>query len=79
MELFKNAGNFENYPAEQRVGWNVYRKALEKGALLRPLSDVIYFLTPLNIPIDTLRELGDIAYESIKEVTRKQDGVKVRK
>lgn len=79
VELFKNAGNFENYPAEQRVGWNVYRKALEKGALLRPLSDVIYFLTPLNIPIDTLRELGDIAYESIKEVTRKQDGVKVRK
>ncbi len=69
VELFKNAEKFGKYPAEQRVGWNIYRKALEKGALLRPLGDVIYFFAPINIPIDTLCELGNIAYESIKEIT----------
>ena len=69
VELFKNTENFEKFPADKRVGWNVYRKALEKGALLRPLGDVIYFLAPLNIPIKTLRELGNIAYDSIKETT----------
>jgi len=79
IELFKNTKNFEKYPADQRVGWNVYRNALKKGALLRPIGDVIYFLTPLNIPIDTLRELGNIAYESIKEITQECESVKVQK
>lgn len=37
-----------------RTGWQVYRAAVERGALLRPLSDTSYLFPPLN---STAREL----------------------
>ena len=69
VELFQDVEKLERYPANKRICQEIYKKALENGAVLRPIGGIIYFLTSLNIPIDTLRELGDIAYKSIKEVT----------
>lgn len=57
------------YPAQQRRGLQVYRKALASGALLRPLGNVIYFMPPLSITEEELQRLLNIAYEAIAEVT----------
>jgi adenosylmethionine-8-amino-7-oxononanoate aminotransferase len=57
------------YPWQQRRGLEVYRQALARGALLRPLGNVIYFMPPLTISEDELQTLLDIAYEAIVAVT----------
>jgi adenosylmethionine-8-amino-7-oxononanoate aminotransferase len=69
VELVRECTPFTRYDPAQRVGWQVYREALGRGAFLRPLGDVIYFMPALTIPLDVLKELGEIAYESIKTVT----------
>jgi adenosylmethionine-8-amino-7-oxononanoate aminotransferase len=68
VELVADAASKMSFPVAQRVGWQVYRAALRRGAILRPLGDVIYFFPPLTTPIDVLAELGAIARESIVEV-----------
>jgi adenosylmethionine-8-amino-7-oxononanoate aminotransferase len=58
----------EPFPKELRVGYECYRKAVELGALLRPLGDSIYFLPPLNTPDDILDELAEIAATALNAV-----------
>jgi len=55
------------FPWQERKGYAIYRRALEKGALLRPLGNVIYFMPALNIPLDTLDQLLDIAWQAMVE------------
>jgi adenosylmethionine-8-amino-7-oxononanoate aminotransferase len=56
------------YPAGQRTGYKCYRKAVELGALLRPLGDTVYFFPPLNIQDNVLDRLADIAERAILSV-----------
>lgn len=51
-----------------RAGYQVFKKAVELGALLRPLGDTIYWLPPLNIEDHTLLELQKITELAIKQV-----------
>ena len=53
---------------QERRGWAVFRKALAKGALLRPLGNVVYFMPPLTISSQELERLLEIAFDSIVEV-----------
>lgn len=48
------------------IAKKVYREALKKGAVLRPLGDVIYFMPPYVITEEEIEILTDIALESIK-------------
>lgn len=64
----KKEGNIP-YPWQERRGLEVYKKALDRGALLRPLGNVVYFMPPLTITEDELQELLDIAFAAIREVT----------
>jgi adenosylmethionine-8-amino-7-oxononanoate aminotransferase len=57
------------YPWQERRGLEVYKKALNKGALLRPLGNVVYFMPPLTTNEDELQQLLDIAFTAISEVT----------
>jgi len=50
---------------KQRLGYAVYRKAVELGALLRPLGNTIYWAPPLNCDRSILRDLHDITLEAI--------------
>jgi len=52
----------------QPLGWEVYQEALERGAYLRPLGNVIYAAPPLNIPSADLQELLDILEKSVRVV-----------
>ena len=46
----------------------IYKKALEKGVLLRPLGDVIYFNPPLIIEEDDMDFVTDVALECTKSI-----------
>lgn len=48
-----------------RTGWNVYEQALARGAYLRPLGNVTYFVPALTITAPELERLLHIAEESI--------------
>ena len=46
-------------------GWRVFREALARGAYLRPLGNVTYFVPALTIREDELRRLCEIASEAM--------------
>jgi adenosylmethionine-8-amino-7-oxononanoate aminotransferase len=64
----ENAGKSPD-PGQERRGLEVYRRALRKGALLRPLGNVIYLMPPLTISEAELERLLDVAFEAIAETT----------
>jgi adenosylmethionine-8-amino-7-oxononanoate aminotransferase len=47
------------------AGWRVYREALQRGAYLRPLGNVVYVTPPINIADDELERLLAIAAEAV--------------
>jgi adenosylmethionine-8-amino-7-oxononanoate aminotransferase len=68
VEFVQDPETKQAFPVAERVGWQIYRAALARGALLRPLGDVLYFLAPLTIEADVLDELGDIAVAASRDV-----------
>jgi len=68
VELVKDRKTKEPFDWRERIGFQIYRKAFEKGALLRNLGDVIYFMPPYVITQAQIDELVDIAFDSVVEV-----------
>jgi len=59
----------EDFPLEARMGHQVTRAARRRGALVRPLGDVVVLMTPLSITADELRRLVTITAGAIAEAT----------
>lgn len=55
-------------PDSKRYGFEVFKKATELGALLRPLQNTIYWFLPLNIEFAVIQELKKITERAIKAV-----------
>lgn len=70
IEMIANKSTREAYDWRERKGMIVYQHALKRGALLRPLGNVVYFMPPYVITPDQIRELGSIATEGIELATR---------
>jgi adenosylmethionine-8-amino-7-oxononanoate aminotransferase len=51
-----------------RTGFEVCRRASDKGVILRPLGDVVVLMPPLAIADEQLEELVSVAERSIHEV-----------
>ena len=68
IELVKEKETKEPLDYTKRTGYQIYKKALEKGVLLRPLGDVIYFNPPLIIEEKDMDFVTDIALECTKEI-----------
>ena len=68
IELVKNKDTKEPLDSAKRTGYQIYKKALKKGVILRPLGDVIYFNPPLIIEKEDMDFVTDIALECTKEV-----------
>ena len=54
IELVKDRGTKEAFDSKQRTGYQIYKAALDRGLLLRPLGDVLYFNPALTIDKETL-------------------------
>lgn len=70
IEMVQDKAKREHFPWQQRRGRRVFRHAMDRGALLRPMGDVVYFMPPYVITPDEIRWLADIAWESIEHATR---------
>jgi adenosylmethionine-8-amino-7-oxononanoate aminotransferase len=57
------------YPLEQRMGHRVTLEARRRGAIIRPLGDVVVLMPPLAIGEDDLRRLVAITLEAIDLAT----------
>ena len=68
FELVKDKDTKEAFDSKKRLGYQIYKNALQKGLLLRPLGDVLYFNPPLNIDKQTLDKAISICHTSINEV-----------
>ncbi len=68
IELVKDKQNKEPFDGKRRTGYQIYKKALQKGVILRPLGDVIYFNPPLIIDCKAMDFVTDVALECLKEV-----------
>jgi adenosylmethionine---8-amino-7-oxononanoate aminotransferase len=54
--------------ARRRTGWHVYREAVRRGALLRPLGDTMYLFPPLTTAESELDEMAAILGQSLDAV-----------
>jgi adenosylmethionine-8-amino-7-oxononanoate aminotransferase len=55
------------FPLDARIGHQVALAARRRGAIIRPLGDVVVLMPPLSIAEATLRDLVQIAAEAIAE------------
>jgi adenosylmethionine---8-amino-7-oxononanoate aminotransferase len=61
--------DLEGYPLEARIGQRVTLEARRRGAIVRPLGDVIVLMPPLSISEAELERLVVIVWEAIVEAT----------
>jgi adenosylmethionine---8-amino-7-oxononanoate aminotransferase len=69
IELVKDHNSRASYDYRERRGLRVYRHALERGALLRPIGNVVYFMPPYVITPEEIDLLADIARSGIDAAT----------
>jgi adenosylmethionine-8-amino-7-oxononanoate aminotransferase len=59
----------EDFPVDARMGHRVTLAARRRGAIVRPLGDVVVLMPPLSIAEAQLRRLVEITGEAIAEAT----------
>lgn len=59
------AVELQEYPLDFRVNLKIFTHALNKGVILRPLSNVVYFMPPYVITLSQIETMMDAAYEAI--------------
>ncbi|AVO52696.1 adenosylmethionine--8-amino-7-oxononanoate transaminase [Ectopseudomonas mendocina] len=77
IEMVQDKSSKAAYPWQERRGLRVYQHALERGALLRPLGSVVYFLPPYVITPEEIDFLAEVASEGIDIATRSSVSVAV--
>jgi len=69
FELTQNGDRHRPFDPALRIGLRAYRAALERGVVLRPLGDTLYWMPPYCIDDDQSRLLASVTRESIIEAT----------
>ena len=70
VELVEKRETKFAFDPKLRIGYQIYKKALSKGVLLRPLGDVLYFNPPLTITRKEMDSVVDISAECIRDIVR---------
>ncbi len=68
MELVTDKEKKTPFDSSLRIGYEIYKKALTHGLLLRPLGNVLYFNPPLNIETGDLDKAVAICKQSMDEI-----------
>src|SRR5690606_36142870 len=69
FELARGGDKRTPFDPALRVGLRAYRAALERGVLLRPLGDVLYWMPPYCVDDGQLELLADATRAAIAEAT----------
>ena len=68
IELVEDRQSKKPFDSNLRTGYQIYKKALMEGVILRPLGDVIYFNPPLIINKNDMDYVTDIARKCLYEI-----------
>jgi adenosylmethionine-8-amino-7-oxononanoate aminotransferase len=68
IELVADRQTRQPFPPEKRVPFRIAQKALDKGVIIRPLGNVLYFVPAFIITGEQIAEMVEVTKESIKEV-----------
>ena len=66
IELVRDKARRTPFPWQERRGLRIYRHALERGVLLRPLGTTIYFMPPYIIEPEEIQLLARVAAEGVE-------------
>lgn len=77
IEMVQDKHTKQPFPWQERRGLAVYQHALSRGALLRPLGNVVYFLPPYVITPEQIDFLAQVATEGIDLATHTRVSVAV--
>jgi len=66
IELVRDKARRTPFPWQERRGLRIYRHALERGVLLRPLGTTIYFMPPYIIELAEIQLLARVAAEGVE-------------
>ena len=69
IELTADKATRAPYPWQERRGLAIYRHALTRGVLLRPIGNVVYFMPPYVITRAEIDLIVEVALEGIERAT----------
>jgi adenosylmethionine-8-amino-7-oxononanoate aminotransferase len=69
IEMVRDKARRTPYAWQERRGLTVYRHGLQRGVLLRPIGNVIYFMPPYVIAPDEIDLMVQVAREGIEQAT----------
>jgi len=69
FEMVRDKRAREPYPWQERRGLTVYRHALSRGVLLRPIGNVVYFMPPYIIEPEHIELMVEVAREGLELAT----------
>ena len=69
FEMVRDKARREPYPWQERRGLAVYRHALTRGVLLRPIGTVVYFMPPYIIEPEHIELMVQVAREGLELAT----------
>ncbi len=69
FEMTRDGNKYTPFPAQTRVGLHAYRAALNRGVILRPLGDVVYWMPPYCMDDEQLCLLAETTCAAIDEAT----------
>jgi len=68
-ELVQDKAARQPYPWQQRRGLTIYRHALSRGVLLRPVGSAVYFMPPYVVTPEEIDLMVEVAREGIELAT----------
>ncbi len=74
LELVADRTTKKRLPKEKRIADRVCRKAIERGILLRPLGEVIYFIPAFIITEEQIDHMFGVTRECLDEVLDEEAG-----
>jgi adenosylmethionine---8-amino-7-oxononanoate aminotransferase len=69
VEFVKDKRSREPYPWQERRGQRIYRHSLQKGVLLRPVGNVVYFMPPYIVDEAEMDLMVQVAADGIELAT----------
>ena len=68
IELVEDVPAKKPFAPEKRIGYEIYKAAMERGLMLRPIGETVYFNPPLTITRPQIDRAVELCRESIEEV-----------
>lgn len=69
FELTRDGDKATPFDPASRIGLRAYRAALDRGVILRPLGDTLYWMPPYCVDKDDLSHLAEVTAHAITEAT----------